>query len=68
MILLPYFDVILVGVKGEGSIAATLAQRNVQHHDDQSSEGRPSQNFQGVELQRMDDADRVENRFGENRV
>ncbi|EWZ28503.1 hypothetical protein FOZG_17814 [Fusarium oxysporum Fo47] len=60
-----------VGISGDTSyppIAATLAQRNVQHHDDQSSEGRPSQNFQGVELQRMDDADRVENRFGENRV
>jgi hypothetical protein len=60
-----------VGISGDTSyppIAATLAQRNVQHHDDQSSEGRPGQNFQDVELQQMDDAYRVENRFGENRV
>ncbi|KAI3573749.1 PAP2 superfamily-domain-containing protein [Fusarium oxysporum f. sp. albedinis] len=60
-----------VGISGDTSYpptTSTLAPRNVQHHDDQGGEGRPSQNFQDVELQRMDDADRVENRFGENRV
>jgi hypothetical protein len=49
-------------------MTSTLAQRNVQYHDDQGSEGRPSQNFQDVELQRMDEADPAENQFRENRV
>ncbi|CAJ0546355.1 Ff.00g098280.m01.CDS01 [Fusarium sp. VM40] len=46
-------------------MTSALAQRNVRPAQDQ--EPRPSQNFQDVELQRMDDSDRLENRFPDNR-
>ena len=46
-------------------MSSALAQRNVRQNTDQ--EPRPSQNFQDVELQRMDDSDRLENRFPDER-
>ncbi|KAJ4272309.1 hypothetical protein NW762_001021 [Fusarium torreyae] len=53
-----------VGVSNATSyppMTSAVAQRNVRQSPDQ--EPRPSQNFQDVELQRMDDSDRLENRF-----
>lgn len=60
-----------VGISGDTlypPMTSTLVQRNVQRHGDRDSEGRPNQNFQDVELQRMDEADRAANRVGGNRV
>ncbi|KAM5356257.1 hypothetical protein ACJ41O_002903 [Fusarium nematophilum] len=68
-----------VGVSADTSypqMTSALSQRNAQHRDDPGMEGRPSQNFQDVELQRMDEADRLEaqdsrvaeHRFAENRI
>jgi membrane-associated phospholipid phosphatase len=57
------------GVSGDTSyppMTSALAQRNVRSSSNQE-EPRPSQNFQDVELQRMDDSDRLENRFPDNR-
>ncbi|KAF4459710.1 diacylglycerol pyrophosphate phosphatase [Fusarium albosuccineum] len=59
-----------VGVSGDTSyppMTSALAQRNAHQHEP-DVEGRPSQNFQDVELQRMDDTDRLENRYPENRI
>ncbi|RFN47598.1 hypothetical protein FIE12Z_8138 [Fusarium flagelliforme] len=47
-------------------MTSALAQRNTRPSSNQE-EPRPSQNFQDVELQRMDDSDRLENRFPDNR-
>ncbi|KAF4979287.1 hypothetical protein FZEAL_4486 [Fusarium zealandicum] len=60
-----------VGVSADTSyppITSTLAQRNVRHHDDQNVHGPPNPAFGDVEMQRMDDSDRLENRFADNRV
>ncbi|KAF5986898.1 diacylglycerol pyrophosphate phosphatase [Fusarium coicis] len=57
-----------VGHSGDTSyppMTSALAQRNVRQNTDQ--EPRPSQNFQDVELQRMDDSDRLEDRFPDER-
>ncbi|RSM16334.1 hypothetical protein CEP52_000398 [Fusarium oligoseptatum] len=61
------------GVSADSSYPMTsaLAQRNVRPRDESADEPRPSQNFQDVELQQMDDRGRPENRFPEpldNRV
>ncbi|KAI8683898.1 AcidPPc domain-containing protein [Fusarium keratoplasticum] len=61
------------GVSADTSYPMTsaLAQRNVRPRDESADEPRPSQNFQDVELQQMDDRGRPENRFPEpldNRV
>ncbi|KAJ4173468.1 hypothetical protein NW754_012470 [Fusarium falciforme] len=61
------------GVSADTSYPMTsaLAQRNVRPRDESAGEPRPSQNFQDVELQQMDDRGRPENRFPEpldNRV
>ncbi|KAF5018588.1 hypothetical protein F66182_9417 [Fusarium sp. NRRL 66182] len=57
-----------VGVSGDTSyppMTSALNQRNVRQP--QGQEPRPSQNFQDVELQRMDDSDRLENRYPDRR-
>ncbi|KAF5669138.1 diacylglycerol pyrophosphate phosphatase [Fusarium heterosporum] len=61
----PHRDTGLSGDTSYPPMTSALAQRNVRPAQDQ--EPRPSQKFQDVELQRMDDSDRLENRFPDNR-